>query len=531
MRRHFWFLTVLVITGRLAPRTQNAHAAAPSYRTVALSGDHAPGTPPELRFSSFNGPAISEFGQIVFTAEVAGPGVDGENASGVWREQSPGALGLVARSGDQAPGLASGVIFGVIRGANSDDFGRVAFHVLLDGAGVTSDNSGSIWAESSLGLQLVFREGPAPGLPGYTTAPSASPLINANGDVAFYAQARSGGSLPENETVILTTAGGALHVAVSERHAGVGDIYFSTGLFSDSGHVAFSDFDSIQTDRTGSITAVARTRDQAPGTPAGTTFFTLADRPAINGNDQIAFHASLHLPSGSSEGTSGIWSEGGGNGLALVARMRTAAPGVESALFAGFAPPVINDDGQVVFSARMTGPGINSSNDQGLWVGDEGSLRLAARTGDVAPGVTDAAMFQNLSFPVINGNGRLAFDAPLFGPGVNATNDIGIWVEDRVGQLQLVAREGDQFDVDDGPGVDLRTIATLVIGGNSGNQDGRAQPFNELGYAAFRATFTDGSAGLFVSDIGTLPEPSSLSLIAVAALLLKRKSRAGLRSR
>jgi hypothetical protein len=51
-----------------------------------------------------------------------------------------------------------------------------------------------------------------------------------------------------------------------------------------------------------------------------------------------------------------------------------------------------------------------------------------------------------------------------------------------------------------------------------------------LDQLAFRASFTDGSSGVFVSNRVAVPEPSSLLLAALAAaglLLLRRRGRSG----
>ena len=96
-----------------------------------------------------------------------------------------------------------------------------------------------------------------------------------------------------------------------------------------------------------------------------------------------------------------------------------------------------------------------------------------------------------------------------------------------MGNLRLIVRQGDTIDVDDGPGIDLRTIRYLsVFSSNTGNDDGRGSGFNDLGQLAFKATFTDGATGIFVSDrVAVIPEPSSLllaGLVGVAFILSTR---------
>src|SRR5262245_13793298 len=43
--------------------------------------------------------------------------------------------------------------------------------------------------------------------------------------------------------------------------------------------------------------------------------------------------------------------------------------------------PVLNDAGQVAFRANLTGSGVDSTTNQGIWSEGSGSLSLVARTG------------------------------------------------------------------------------------------------------------------------------------------------------
>jgi len=82
-----------------------------TYRTVALTGEPAPGTEDGVVFSSFTTglnhsfmhPVIDDQGRVAFIALLAGDGVNESNQSGIWSEGS-GDLVLVVRTGMQAPG-------------------------------------------------------------------------------------------------------------------------------------------------------------------------------------------------------------------------------------------------------------------------------------------------------------------------------------------------------------------------------------------------------------------------------------------
>jgi hypothetical protein len=102
---------------------------------------------------------------------------------------------------------------------------------------------------------------------------------------------------------------------------------------------------------------------------------------------------------------------------------------------------------------------------------------------------------------------------------VTTANDRGIWVRDASGQLHLVAREGNPLDTGAGS---PRTILTLeMFEGAAAGEDGFATAFNNANQLAFRATFTDGSSGVFVASV---PEPA-IALPLLGAALLCRRSR------
>ena len=96
----------------------------------------------------------------------------------------------------------------------------------------------------------------------------------------------------------------------------------------------------------------------------------------------------------------------------------------------------------------------------------------------------------------MNDAGQTTFWGVVGGPGVNSTNDTGIWAEDPDGLLRLVAREGCVFEV--APG-DQRTITFLNLILGSGGEDGKSSGFNDQGEVAFQASFTDGTSGIFVA--------------------------------
>jgi hypothetical protein len=102
-----------------------------------------------------------------------------------------------------------------------------------------------------------------------------------------------------------------------------------------------------------------------------------------------------------------------------------------------------------VVESRVLMRGGLSSSPSGVfsWTPSEG-VKAIQKWGDTAPGTSDLFGKLNASStnfqgePKVNGVGRIASSAILHSAGVNGTNETGIWRENNVGNLQLVARSG-----------------------------------------------------------------------------------------
>ncbi len=179
----------------------------------------------------------------------------------------------------------------------------------------------------------------------------------------------------------------------------------------------------------------------------------------------------------------------------------------------------INRTGQVAFRNDIDS---FDSLGYGIWLANpDGSIRPIAIPGTAAPGTT--GVFKDTSEPVLNALGQVAFSASLSGPGVFSNNDTGIWATDLEGVLRLIAREGDPLVAGPGAGTNLGKIYELWFKGGSGNQDGRAVGFDDLGQVAFMAkTFTDTSSneGVFVSNLVAVPEPNVVALCVAAVIAI-----------
>lgn len=524
-------------------------SAAVTYRTVALTGDQAPGTNPGVVFDSglntFTAPGINGSGQTAFIGFLTGTGVDATNDRGVWSEGS-GSLSLLAREGSAAPDTDPGVVYNAF-GSSSlalNGSGQAAFVGFLTGTGVDATNNSGIWSQGSGSLSLIAREGnAAPGTdPGVVFSILDTPGINGSGRTAFLGFLTGTGVDLTNFAGIWSEGSGSLSLIARGGGAAPGtgvDIVFNTfspPVLNGAGQTAFRSVvtgpgvdetsnEGIWSEASGSLSLVAREKDAAPGTGLGVVFAFFASGPTINDAGKVAFLGNLTSFTGgavTSESSRGIWSKDAAGPLGLVVRTGDAAAGAgPGVVHLSLSSPVLNGAGQLAFSGFLDGFGVDTTNNFGLWSEGGGSLEMVARKGNPAPGTELDVVFGNLGSFALNGPGQIAFHGFLTGPGLDGTNNQGIWATDPDGVVTLIARFGDLFDVNNDPLIDdFKTISALSLFNISGEETGRPSSFNNIGQLTFRLGFTDGSEGIFVA---TIPEPATLVVFVVGAGLILGK--------
>src|SRR3954471_7164419 len=209
------------------------------------------------------------------------------------------------------------------------------------------------------------------------------------------------------------------------------------------------------------VRTVTLSGQPAAGTSAGVTFNSFTE-PALDANGQVAFWARLTGTGVNSLNNAGVWFGGSGN-LQLVARTGSQAPGMPS----GFTFDRFSGASLATPIPRLNAAGQTAfrayTSSLGIWAGAPANLRLVALEGNQAPDAPSGVNFSYLSVPVINAAGQTAFQVQLTGSCLNNTNEYGIWSEGR-GSLKLVARGGNAAPGTSN-GVNCSYIGTPLLNG------------------------------------------------------------------
>jgi hypothetical protein len=367
-----------------------------------------------------------------------------------------------------APGTG-GATFSSSGLAAVDPAGNVAAIGNLSGTGVVTTNNQGIWSGQPGALTLVARKGdqvPTLGA-GVTYSSFFGPNINNNGTLIFRAAATGTGVTAANDGLLVhgTAAGVSVIARDGQQAAGApaGVVYGNLNdtsnvsvnyqpVISMTGGIAFksplagtgvtatvNDMGLWAGTTASNFTMVARTGNVAPG--AGAATFSNFAKPVINASGKIATAGTLTGSGVTTLNDRGIWAGTAANGLSLVAREGNVVPGTGGATFVDFFVPGINNSGNVGFAALLEGTGVTPTNDRGLYFGTSlGTLTQVAREGDAAPGLTGVNLGQ-INLPTLNPVDQFGFPSFLTGTGVTTANDTALWIGD-TGGLDLIAREG-----------------------------------------------------------------------------------------
>ena len=171
------------------------------------------------------------------------------------------------------------------------------------------------------------------------------------------------------------------------------------------------------------------------GIPVGAVFNTFGV-PSINDSRVVAFAAKWTF--GTRTGKSIFV----GNPVQPVTTLGQPAPEITGAIFKTFQEPVLNNAGTqnaIAFRADVSGPGITSYNNTGVWTDFNGELQLLAREGNRAAG-TDA-LFQSIT-SISMVSDEVIIVGTVIGGSTTSINDCAAWRWTASRGLELIIREG-----------------------------------------------------------------------------------------
>ena len=409
-------------------------------------------------------PAITDAGEITILASlrIGIGGVTVNDDTGIWSEVGGGGLSLVLREGDAVPGLAgvqvgrlaSGAYATATTGATT---GETAFSVIFKGASTDTAILRASVSGATVAVQVVARENsPAPGTAlqfGNIAGSYSDPArMDATGNLVFAALTKPG----NKEGLWYQPVGGSLAkvLMADDTAPGTGGATFSRiqrPSIGSNGRIAFramlnangDNSTSLRNDgiwfgdaaNPASFTCILR-RGDTNATVTGLTatqkvgnvwggWLSNGNRGAwkawvdMDGNGTSAAPTDVH----------GIYANTSG-GMELIVKVGDAAPGVAGATFTGFDLPLVGGQEQTAFLGIIAGPGVTTTNNQGVWreAANGGGLTLVLRSGDVITTTQGAKTVQAIDFPgsgqtdrrweqpVMDSNGRILMNV-LFTDG------------------------------------------------------------------------------------------------------------------
>ncbi|MCA9239607.1 MAG: hypothetical protein KDA37_05385 [Planctomycetales bacterium] len=526
--------------------------AGDAIRTVTLSGEVPPGVVDGRTFDSFSIPTVNSSGHVAFVAGLSAGSSSAVSGSGVWSEGA-GSLDVVALEGDEVPGVGD-VYFGSFvdgfRSVTLNERGTVAFNAGLLGESIDpASNTAYLVSRGDLTVVAARSGDTAIGLPDGVSldmgTTSGGPQLNNADQLLFSTRLQGAGVDAENDQVLVGWSGDARTILGGDGDVlpGTGSTVRISGLQSIApdgaplaqaslaGAAVESNDELILRAMNGDYEAIAREGSVAPGAPLGSVFAHQDEMAGgslpwfdVNDDGEVAFVAGLAGDSITDRNNQGIWKAVGGTVEPLLLADTTLAGLGPDEFLDRIGPPNISNEGEVAFFAAVGGSGIDDSNEFGIWAVNPSGQSLIAREGQQAPDTPPGTVFDFTEgvfvvrhFPEANAAGQVAFYGTLAGPNVELANDGGVWATDLDGQLHLIVREGQEIEVRPGDlrVVDFISTLPLLLGNGSNALEG----LGDSGHIAFRAFFTDGTTGVFVSNLVALPEPSAL-VLAIALLVM-----------
>jgi hypothetical protein len=373
-----------------------------ALRAVVRSGVAAPGGGRFDRFDVTAQPIVAPVnarGQVAFYATV----LHAPAREGIFLTEA-GHVTKVAAFGDGLPGGGTLAEFGVHPLPSLNSAGHVAFDAQIAGGRATE----GVFLAGADGLQAIALAGDdAPGVAAGVLVGFDAPALNDNDELAFVAEVRRG---RDTLDVLYFWNGHRVQrlVAEGDRLLRIGGRMDKIGepALNNSGVIAFPAAIFKGPALGGIFVAGARDLRLLVGSgdraPSGAMIQRFSERVAIDDEDGIAFGAYL--------GEDGVTREAvlrtGPEGLAEIAVEGAPAPG--GGRYAGFGPwPTVGPGGVTAFIAALDG----GSGPLAAFAGSAGEIRRVATMGETLPQGEVIGRFALNAVAVAGPGGALTFAA------------------------------------------------------------------------------------------------------------------------
>ena len=383
------------------------------------------------------------------------------------------------------------------------------------------------WDDSTGLTQLLLHHEPAPSfVDRFVDDPEVGSVNGAAGLTNVYANTvPTGGVEPKNDATWLRDAAGDFHlVAVTGAAApGLPDLVLDTepkvGWINNPGQylldagVNTAGGAPAESQRAiwlageglgGPLSHVLTQSDELPvggGTVPVSTFNTRD----FNNVGVLAF--SGNYPSGDATLT-GLWTYAAESGFRHIVSEGDPLPGLEPFSFEQVSAVDLSDAGELLIQNNH--PDFHAHYGAGLWLSSsDGSLEPVILSGQTAP--QTETVFSDFGTTVRNATGQVAMEGSLENDTQYDPRDDeqGIWAQDTNGNFHLVVRDGSVLDAG---GEDFVSVTDPELIG-----------IDDLGNVVFSANLSDGNGrAVFVSDVVAVPEPSAMTYVLAAFLLLSR---------
>lgn len=352
---------------------------------------------------------------------------------------------LIAKSGDAAPGLFNIQYTGFSDVCTTESLSStVMFRASLKGQGVTTSSNSAVFNNWTGSLQeLLLRKGTTPlgsvsafGKPYFSSGTTIRPMLPATIAGKAHVLRDTGSTLETDVRTGATPANAAWGGAISAIKASTTGTDAATTLLvytakadvngattaNDSRIAYFNSADGAHKD-------VIREGDTSPDMTRKYVQFLPRIAAA---KDHFVTACTL---SGDTSGNAALVLKKTATTPVIIAQKGQTVAGLSVPL-SSFVGEGVNRDGSVVYRALLAG----GTECLLLKLNNGGTARVALK-GDLAPGAGAGVTFTSFPRFFIGPNNTVLFTARLTGTGVNSTNDVGVWLKTN-SATHLLMREG-----------------------------------------------------------------------------------------